>query len=515
MKLLKRCLIAGLLIASTLLSSCGKDVVIQGSDSVSYVYGDSSGSGNGDNSNDGNTQNTSNGGTSGSNNSNGSGTTNPGDDKLTVTSLESLRGKTITYAAVTEKLFVPADEKIVDESSKKMDKFFEEIQKKYGFKLKFKQVPAVEMAQQLIVAINAGEKYADFMLAPLHQFNSMILNKAIRDLNQFPEFDLDNPELYNQSYLEQTRSYGKNLSASPAYLTIPGERLFFNKTLLKKEIGMEAAELYQMVRDGKWTMRKMQEMSNKAKKDLGGGGKSFKDQFGLCGVDFVGAVSSAVYLSAGGQSCVKNPSDGSYKYTFGSSSSLAALKTMQNWLLKDSSIYNIKDDKNNYENQIALFEQGRALFFAGTSYYLPYKKSNVEWGMIPFPKKDEKSEYRMPVSWNNFCIVIPANNKRDDIALAGMLLKEMLPKFAEIKEAGTKQEQEKIRQYDPVILEMEEKYINANAYLDPMYWGCTTAAMGSIHRIMRGADPAQDVKSINQVILKDVNNFNKALKDAR
>ena len=449
-----------------------------------------------------------------------------GDEPVTVLGLESLKGKTIVYSG-EDKYFKLGGGKAFEP---KVEKVLADLQAKYDFKLVHKKVNPMEFGTQLITAIQSGVKFADIMQPYLSEFSqagvSVINSKALRDLSKFPEFDLYNPNIYNQSYVEQTQVYGKNLFAFSNFDFPPAQYLFFNKKILKEDCGMEAEELYKMVRDGNWTISRLQALSKKAKKKLVAGADSFSDQYGFCGWDMLGTVAANVYFAAGGRSTAKNPTDGSYSSIYSGAESLAALKTMQTWLLKDPSIFYVKNknDMGSNNEHSRLFAEGRSLFYAGIDYWDPMAAQNAalpgvkgfDWGIVPYPKVNEKAPYRSNVSVNTVCYAIPANNTRDEIALAGYLLKELIPQLGVINAEVKKNMRDKYNAYDPAVMEMRSKYIDATGYLDHMQWAGAEGAIGIIHGIMgQNYDPAQKLKEQGAGIAKKTAEFNKAHKDAK
>jgi len=163
---------------------------------------------------------------------------------------------------------------------------------------------------------------------------------------------------------------------------------------------------YDLVREGRWTLDIMYDMSAAAARDLDGSGDmSEGDVIGYA----VGIGSINSLLTAAAQPHVIIGEDGSYILNHGTESSIAAAEK----------IAKLINDKNSgvYLNEqgwgTASFQSGNGLFTEGVIASLgTMREADIGLGLVPSPKFDEQQEtYYSMMSNQSFAIVIPKPNK--------------------------------------------------------------------------------------------------------
>ncbi|MCL2088010.1 MAG: hypothetical protein FWH14_00870 [Oscillospiraceae bacterium] len=430
-------------------------------------------------------------------------------DKQTVQGIDDLRGKKMVVAWAGGTFFGnegndPDGRKATRQAA------IDRIDAEFGCEFVARDIPGgafalLEVARPIIYA---GSFFSDIMVSWVHRIGTAVDLQLWKDLNRVPEMQMDNPK-WDLNMTEQTKVFGKNLFVfpdfkSPAYTA---NCLMFNKRILG-EVGMTSAQLYQMVRERKWTFQEMQRISARAYKDIDGvPGASVGDQFGFVGVDMPGGVAKHVFLAAGGQPTTRT-SDGGFRNNMENMKNISALTTMASWLTSDRSVMNEQIDQRIWERQTDAFMQGRALFYLSEAYRLPdanYSASDG-WGMVPFPTSKAGEDYKSGINHNTEVIAIPSNSTLDSSALAGYWLNEWIEGYSQIFAADLATTISRITDPDAAtIIEMNE-LIKKTGNMDPLYWGVISPG-GNMIRLYRReeTDAAQSVKAVNFDL--QVNNF--------
>ncbi len=159
---------------------------------------------------------------------------------------------------------------------------------------------------------------------------------------------------------------------------------YFNKGLIT-DYKLESP--YELVKAGKWTLDKNQEMSAVAYKDLNGNGKAEygEDQFGtfILSVDFI-----PNYLISSGRRMTERNADGLPEAVLGSEPVMNFFDRMIRFMEQESN--GVSQTNTDYQN---IFHEGRTLFLAAQfSTSETMRQIEHDFGVIPYPKFDEKQE---------------------------------------------------------------------------------------------------------------------------
>lgn len=222
--------------------------------------------------------------------------------------------------------------------------------------------------------------------------------------------------------------------------------LFYNKQMLEdynveKEIG---ASVYDLVRDGKWTLDTFLKMVQSVSNDLDGDGKITKnDHFGLIDGDGLGTFASS---ASGVFNTIKNE-DETYSISLYDEKVLNIAEKVRGvysnnkyvkdydeiWEGADATGYN-----DLWEYARSFFATDHALFTTGSAYITSeFRQMESPYGILPYPKYDENQEqYYAEVSSLASIFAIPST-VRSDMSTAGldrtgMILEYMAAKSNEI-----------------------------------------------------------------------------------
>jgi len=161
--------------------------------------------------------------------------------------------------------------------------------------------------------------------------------------------------------------------------------LLFNKDLMAN-LGIDLP--YNLVKEGKWTMDKLNEMVKGAAKDLNGDGvMDSTDQWGF---GTFNDTLHAFLVSGGGALAVKDANDIPYM-DFTSQRNLLVLDKAMNLLYNTEYVVN-QQSKNGFDTHKA-FQENRIVFLWGRMHLVEYYRAmESNFGIVPLPKYDESQD---------------------------------------------------------------------------------------------------------------------------
>ena len=257
-------------------------------------------------------------------------------------------------------------------------------------------------------AINKSVKAGsdDYQLALTHSIcgvDTLSTGGLVIDWNKMPIVDFSKP-WWNQR-MNQTMSVdGVLLTAVSDFIIFDPNVIYFNKRMAQE---LDIGDVYQIVRDGKWTWNKLAELARLASKDLNGDGIFDKDdQYGF--VTHIGwMMESAV------QSCnmyITKISDDGYPVNNLNNEKFGNLiNTLYDLMFVGNQTFIGTWDANNladtYESQVPM-SSDRVLFHVDPlSAGKRYRAYDVEFGILPFPKYDDEQKEYLSLSWNGFMMI--------------------------------------------------------------------------------------------------------------
>ena len=182
--------------------------------------------------------------------------------------------------------------------------------------------------------------------------------------------------------------------------------IFCNKKLIKDN-NME--DPYEIVRDGRWTLDKLHELSNGVNNDVDGNGIfDEKDMYGF-GSDF--STAPLLFYAAGG-SIAELDTNGAPYLTLNSEKNEAIIERIAAFHNDSSSVANATQLPNQWKDLSKMLMEDRLLFRQGNVYNIPgYREMISDFGILPLPKYTEEQEnYRHVVATSYATgFTIPAN----------------------------------------------------------------------------------------------------------
>ena len=194
--------------------------------------------------------------------------------------------------------------------------------------------------------------------------------------------------------------------------------LYFNKTMAQN-YDIEVESLYELVRNGEWTLDKYIELTEGMYVDLNGDGmKSPEDQFGST----VQAVRSDAYFFSSGLRTTTLDADGYpvLSEDFGGEKTQELLSRLLDAFYTKNDMFFTNDSHEIVRNQ---FLEGRAMFLTNDLGFAAQslRDSTIEYGILPLPKYDvEQEDYYTISSFGYTLYGIPVDAR--DAAMSAAIL---------------------------------------------------------------------------------------------
>ncbi len=284
---------------------------------------------------------------------------------------------------------------------------------RFGIKLEVTTDEYSNVTSSIMTSVKAGSD--DYDLCWVHMVSGAALAQSnlVLPFEKLPYVDLSKP--WWDSSIKQGFSIRNNLmmvngDISPISFSITS-CMYFNKTMFNK---LDLEYPYELVREGKWTLDKLFELTKDVTHDEDGDGKvtndSTKDVYGLS--SWYLDVPYSFYYAAGGMLVSKDQDD---------------VPFYDPQLERDTEIYRKIYDviiTNNaymetvvasFPNVSKVFADGRALFLdAKLATAEELREMDNEFGILPVPKFSEsQSDYRSFVNGASSMICVPATVKSD------------------------------------------------------------------------------------------------------
>jgi hypothetical protein len=302
----------------------------------------------------------------------------------------------------------------------------DEILTKYGVTINAHPVKDVRADLKEDITSNLMQYDAALMFMPAAA--SLAQDGYLWDLNEFSDYLHFDQPWWDQSATKSLSIGGKlyfntgDISIMPK---IVSTAITFNKEILKKNF--PEVDLYQMVKDKKWTFDKMIEMSRTATAETDGEtGMTYHDNWGLSAS--YGDV-AGFFIGAGKNYITKNADDIPIVSMTDSSSVTTLQKILESLQLKDDWCFHcetVTDGSNIWVVSLDVFGQNRALF--RTSAFSAIKKLRAyddaqEFGIIPYPKLDGQQETYVTSAHDTSEIgLLPVTMPQDRLSFASAVL---------------------------------------------------------------------------------------------
>jgi len=217
--------------------------------------------------------------------------------------------------------------------------------------------------------------------------------------------------------------------------------MYFNKEIVESE---NIEDIYQLVRDGKWTIDKCIDLSKGIYRDLDGNGWAGEyDRFGFI-TDYENT--SDALFSQFELHTTKRDENGDLILDVDQGKMVSVLEKMIDFY-KSEDVFTFKTDSGMTEDEIPLndiFTEGRALFLPSRlEKAQEYRAMETDFGIVPHPKWNEQQEKYYTQSWNAYSVaVIPMDAKNLEMSgavldiLSELSYKKVIPAYYDMALKG-------------------------------------------------------------------------------
>ncbi len=295
-----------------------------------------------------------------------------------------------------------------------------------------KQELVKETISQLKKLVSSVEdRYDVAALNDLTGASTIAASNHMLDFNKIDYIDFTKP-WWNADVNSELSFAGKLYYTTSDYLLLDKQRtyiLIFNKKLADS---YNLGNLFQLVRDNKWTSDTMLNMLVTVSSDLDGGGKmTDEDQYGL-GMDSYLSFYT-FYTGMGGRIAGRDENDNP-TLVMNSEKNVSIIEKLMNLTCNQDIAFFCNDysGKVKYDfwyTSSNMFYAGRILFITAFPHMLKSISANTdvdfEYGVIPNPKYDENQDkyYTIPDSYHSMVLTIPVTN--NDESFAGFMLEAL------------------------------------------------------------------------------------------
>lgn len=245
--------------------------------------------------------------------------------------------------------------------------------------------------KQVTQSTMAGDGANDIVAGYSMSGATLAYNRLLVDLMELDYIDFDKP-WWPDSLIDEATCGGKlyfcsgDISTNMIYMLYA---VYFNKTMAQN-YDIDPSSLYDMVRNGEWTLDKMIALSEGLYNDLNGNGqKDAEDQFGYT----THSVWSDTFFFASGLRTTTIGEDGLpvLSEEFGGEKTQALLEKLVDVFYNQSDMFFTNDSNQLVRDQ---FMESRALFATTEVYFASnyLRDADLDYGILPVPKYDEGQE---------------------------------------------------------------------------------------------------------------------------
>ncbi|MCQ2432720.1 MAG: hypothetical protein MJ175_08980 [Clostridia bacterium] len=268
------------------------------------------------------------------------------------------------------------------------------VGERFNMKVTMENVDFAQMNNMVKKAVTAGDDAYDLVYIRLYEGKSLMTTGVFLNIAALPYVDLSKP--WWDANLVSELSYDGKLYMAASDINIEDKNatagILFNKALASN---YDVENLYELVKQGKWTIEKMKEIYSNVSTDINGDG--VMDENDLWG--FLGARDVAPSFFLGGMGRFTNwDKDGNLVDVFNTEHNIALSQKIYDVMMDTANFYNHHTgtqnapatDDNEYRD---MFAGGHGLFFwARLDEVSALRSLETDFGILPTPKYDEAQE---------------------------------------------------------------------------------------------------------------------------
>ena len=300
------------------------------------------------------------------------------------------------------------------------------VEDKYNIKLERVSFELHLIQQRLQNSVLSGSNDYDLVMPNFEIGLTASQTGLVADLAQSYPLNLSNP-WWNQRMISETGYQGKIFYAIGDVGIMANDAtwiLMFNKTL-HKDNGLE--DIYQIVKDGKWTMDKFKEMCVDVSRDLNGDGKFDEtDMYGIATSD--NTIHGMLY--GADIKISEKDGDGIPQLSLNTEKTVGALEKITEVMYPGNyNAFNFSDwthIPNCHLLAQVVFEENRALFYGEVMQcVIRLRAMETDFGVIPFPKYDENQKNHAHLILSSPASTVAIPSSVSDPEKSALILEEL------------------------------------------------------------------------------------------
>ena len=315
-------------------------------------------------------------------------------------------------------------------------------------------------ARKIENSVAAGETEYSGVWLKVDNFFPTSLSGSFLNLHNVPYLDFEK-KYWDQNAVSDMTISGKLYGMTGDITT--ATHMFTNLLLYNKSIAADYGlpNLYNIVREGKWTFDVFDEITKNIYSDLNGNGKADKDDF--FAVDINPAAYEAFFSSAGEKWIEKN-AEGLIVFSDLTEKKIAVLKKIEEMFTNQKHVWCSYDHP---------FKDSRAIFYdIDIGSMCDMRDSDVDFGILPVPKYSEGQERYYVYAYPFFPFLsVPNTMAGEELEMAGAVLEAIASEsYRTLTPAFYSIALENKFTRDEESYEMLEIIMRSRIY-DLLYWG--------------------------------------------
>lgn len=311
------------------------------------------------------------------------------------------------------------------------------IEDRFGIKLEVISDSYTGMSTKINQMIQSGDDSFDLIAQHACTAGTIAINGGFMNWYDIPYVDLEKPWWSQNANKELSYKNKAIYLAGGDYalsLTSYMYAFFFDKVAVE-DYGMTPEYLYGLVRDGKWTLDTVADVTKDIYKDLNGNDERDIE-------DFYGIVSSTrsplnTFMWSCDNPIMKADSDGIPQLVYYQDKTSAIVEKVMGLFFDNTGGYT---DKNKYTLGDDLFAVGRAMMVPSTfsGAMKNFRENKNPFGVLPYPKYDEaQTNYYTMSDGSHALLSVPVTVKDTEFtgiiteALCAESWKNVVPKYYE------------------------------------------------------------------------------------
>ena len=289
-----------------------------------------------------------------------------------------------------------------------------EIQERFNCSIKEADVPNGSRNGAFRKSAMAGDNAYDIACLSPGEALTAASDGLAYDINQLVYVDLNAP-WYDQNAKASMSIMGKVFFCPGSYEVSNFDMtriLLFNKKMMQ-DYGI-TDDVYQLVKDGKWTFEKFFGMAKLVSTDVNGDGKYDK-------YDMFGAGSTAdhvvygTFMDASGEMSIKKDAEDIPYFATNTERFNNVMTTMVNNFYDGNFYYYPKNAAGSEDWCTNMFNENRLLFYIITFNRIPkFRSMDADFGILPAPKYEETQDRYYCESGSGMNAVIPQTAENPD-----------------------------------------------------------------------------------------------------